>query len=122
MGSELLRTRDQEILLRNAHRMLRRTNQYRKTVLWVFVSDITAFGATYSDQVCRELGWNPNAPVCDDLPPRAAQETFAEPVDGVVCGSELELQIQLARKAIDGWPDDVKRAMKIEGRTGDRLP
>lgn len=79
MGSELLSTRDQEILLRNAHRMLRRTAQYRNTVLWVFVSDITAFGATYSDQVCRELGWNPNALVCDDLPPRTAQETPAVP-------------------------------------------
>lgn len=46
---------------------------------------------------------------------RAAVETETR-VEGVVPGSSLERQIQLARKAIAGWPDDVKRAMRINDK------
>jgi hypothetical protein len=35
-------------------------------------------------------------------------------VDGVVRGSSLERQIQLARREIATWPESVKRAMKIQ--------
>jgi hypothetical protein len=36
------------------------------------------------------------------------------PVPGVVAGSELERQIQLARAEIDKWPASVKAAMRID--------
>jgi hypothetical protein len=48
---------------------------------------------------------------------RAAQETPAEPVAGVMPGSDLERQIQSARATIADWPDDVKRAMGVELET-----
>lgn len=41
-----------------------------------------------------------------------------QPVVGVVAGSNLARQIQLARKAIDGWPNDVRAAMGVEPRAG----
>lgn len=40
-------------------------------------------------------------------------ETSPAPVEGVVPGSNLERQIQLARQTIERWPDDVRRAMGI---------
>lgn len=73
MASQLLQSRDPEILLRNAHRLFHRSSRYRGQVLWVFVHEVTAFGATYSTQICSELGWNPNALVRDPLPPRSAE-------------------------------------------------
>jgi hypothetical protein len=44
----------------------------------------------------------------------SAPETSPELIQGVVRGSHLEEQIDLARKTIAVWPDDVKRAMNIQ--------
>lgn len=44
---------------------------------------------------------------------RQSLETSPAPVEGVVPGSNLERQIQLARQTIERWPDDVRRAMGI---------
>jgi hypothetical protein len=64
----------QEQILRNAHRLLRRTAYYRTgfVPLWSMVSDLTAHGSTYSTRICRELGWNPEANARELLPPRKA--------------------------------------------------
>ena len=74
----LLRQRDPEIMLRNAHRLLCREPKFHSTPLWYLVSEITSYGSTYSNQLCRELGWNPNALTNEPLPARATFPTPAE--------------------------------------------
>jgi hypothetical protein len=64
-----------ELMLRNAHRLLRRTMYYRTgfVPLWSMVSEITAHGSTVSADICRELGWDPGANARLALPPRKAK-------------------------------------------------
>ena len=52
-----------ENVLRNAYALARRTRAYRGMCLWGFVSDMTGHGSTYSKEICRDLGWNPDAEV-----------------------------------------------------------
>lgn len=46
-----------EGILKSAHRQLRR--KYKGRPLWSFVADMTGHGSTYSTQICKGLGWNP---------------------------------------------------------------
>lgn len=62
-----------ETVLRRAHKELRRRNKYHGSPLWYFVSDMTGHGSAYSHEICRELGWNPNALIKDPLPPRGVE-------------------------------------------------
>lgn len=69
------------------------------------------------DPLPAELAkWRDLAPDTPDYI-RAELETSVQRVEGVVPDSNLERQIQSARKAIEGWPDDVKRAMRIPTET-----
>lgn len=68
---------DIEIMLRNAHRMLRR--KYTVVPLWSFVSDITSKGSTSSAMLCTELGWNPNAIASHALPSFAVRAKVETP-------------------------------------------
>jgi hypothetical protein len=58
--SQLLDGRSRESLLRNAYRMCRRSRLWRGIILWAWVSEVTGHGSGYSEQICRELGWDPN--------------------------------------------------------------
>lgn len=69
--SELLRQRDPEIFLRNAHRLLGDAPKFHSAPLWYLVSAITSHGSGFSAQICRELGWNPEALGHEPLPTRA---------------------------------------------------
>ena len=46
------------------------TNYKRKTPLWSLVADICCVGCTSASEICRELGWNPDAKGTDGLPCR----------------------------------------------------
>lgn len=59
-----------DIVLRSAHHRLRKRREYKNQVLWVFVHDMTCYGSSVSNDLCRQLGWNPNALIDADLPPR----------------------------------------------------
>lgn len=47
-----------ETTLLSVHRLLYR--RYRGKPLWTFIADITLHGSTYSGQICRDFGWDPN--------------------------------------------------------------
>lgn len=59
-ASELLGMRPPERMLRTAIHLLARTRSYRGVTLWAMVSAITAHGSGYSEQICKELGWDPD--------------------------------------------------------------
>lgn len=62
---------DQEQMLRNAYRLIRRRREFsRGAPLRSFVQEITGHGSTVSSQICQELGWNPFAKIGTDLPAR----------------------------------------------------
>lgn len=46
------------IMIKTAHRHMRR--KYLKIPLWSFISDLTGYGATNSEIICREMGLNPH--------------------------------------------------------------
>ena len=47
-----------EIIMRNAHKGMRRKSKYKGVPLWSFVSDLTGHGSTYSMKICKALGWD----------------------------------------------------------------
>lgn len=57
--SELLDSRSRDRLLRNAFAEMRHMRCWRGQSLWTWVSRITSHGSGYSEQICRELGWDP---------------------------------------------------------------
>ncbi len=48
----------QRMVLVNSHCLLRK--QYKSTPLWVFVRQLTTHGSGYSQEICRECGWDPD--------------------------------------------------------------
>lgn len=58
--SELLGMRPPERVLRTAIHLLARTRSYRGETLWAIVSKLTGHGCGYSEQICKELEWDPN--------------------------------------------------------------
>lgn len=54
-------------MLRAAHTEASRT-KLRNVPLWSFVGRICCVGSTSANQICRELGWNPDAPAMKELP------------------------------------------------------
>lgn len=58
--SRLLDNRSREYLLRNAFREMKHMRRWRGQILWVWVSAMTAHGSGYSEQICKELGWDPH--------------------------------------------------------------
>lgn len=67
-----LRAVPQEHILRSAHDYLRRTKKFSGVPLWSFVGSLTGNGATYSAEICLELGWDPCARATSELPPQDA--------------------------------------------------
>lgn len=58
--SELLDNRSREYLLRNAFLQIRMVRRWRGRTLQEFVSTMTSHGYGYSEQICKELGWDPD--------------------------------------------------------------
>jgi hypothetical protein len=88
---------------------------------WELVIDVTGGGVAglFPRGILANVAASRLRRLADDLErnvaKRAEKETFSEPVEGVVAGSNLERQIQLARAEIATWPASVKRAMNIQG-------
>jgi len=53
----LIEMRSQEELLRGAFWTLKDVRAWRGRQLWTLVGAITAHGSGYSQQICKELGW-----------------------------------------------------------------
>ncbi len=73
--SELLDGRSRERLLRNAFNELRSSRHWRGATLWSFVSVMTSHGSGYSEQICKELGWDPDMEITPtaQLPPTSGE-------------------------------------------------
>lgn len=56
----LLDGRSREIILRNVYLQTRGMRQWRGRDLWTWIGAMTGHGSGYSDQICRELGWDPD--------------------------------------------------------------
>jgi len=69
----LVEMRSQEHLLRNAFWALRDVRKWRGRNLESFVGAITGHGSGYSQQICKELGWDPEMTITPAarLPERA---------------------------------------------------
>ena len=50
----------QRDILCAAHRLLRTKAAWRNVPLWVFVRDLCGVGSTSANEICRDLGWDPN--------------------------------------------------------------
>lgn len=60
-----------ETLLRSAH--WHAADRHKKgRPLWAFVRDVCSVGSTSAFDICREIGWNPDANASMTLPPRKA--------------------------------------------------
>lgn len=57
-AGRLIQLRPQEQLLRNAFNQLKHMRRWRGMPLWTLVGAITSHGSGYSQQVCKELGWD----------------------------------------------------------------
>lgn len=58
--SRLLDNRSREWLLRNAFSHMRHMRKWRGSILWSWIGALTGHGSGYSEQICRELGWDPH--------------------------------------------------------------
>jgi hypothetical protein len=63
---------DRETILRGAHRYVGKRSRDGREPLWYFIEQVCAVGSTSAKNICRELGWNPDAPTRQPLPPRGA--------------------------------------------------
>lgn len=72
--NEQFENRERETTLRNAFAITRRMLRFRRVPLSAWVSSITGHGSTYSKQMCKEFGWDPDMPVTPsaELPHRPA--------------------------------------------------
>lgn len=59
-ASVLLDNRSREIILRNAFNWMQDKRYWRGMLLSTWVGAMTGHGSGYSEQICRELGWDPN--------------------------------------------------------------
>lgn len=57
--SELLDGRSREIILRNTFNAMKHWREWRGRNLWSWVGAVTGHGSGYSEQICKELGWDP---------------------------------------------------------------
>lgn len=65
-------------LIRSAVRLVRRQRSWRGQPLWSLVSELTAHGSTYSTEICRGLGFDPDHKIGEPLQePRADAEAIA---------------------------------------------
>jgi hypothetical protein len=62
-----LKAVDQARMLRNVHSLLQKNRKYARSPNWALVSDVTGHGSTISAQICREIGWDPDARVSHAL-------------------------------------------------------
>lgn len=46
----------QKLVLKNAHRLLRR--HYKGVPLWSFISEMSGHGSGYSAEICKAIGWD----------------------------------------------------------------
>lgn len=78
--SELLDNRSREYLLRNAFLQIRVVRRWRGRTLQEFVSTMTSHGSGYSEQICKELGWDPDMQITPSalLPYGVATEAVHE--------------------------------------------
>lgn len=69
-ASRLLDNRSRAFMLRNAFREMRHMRKWRGRTVIEWVSAMTSHGHGYSDQICAELGWNPDMRITPtaDLP------------------------------------------------------
>ena len=58
---------NREWMIRGAHRLAARQRK-RLIPLWSFVGAVCWVGSTSATMICRELGWDPDAPADKDLP------------------------------------------------------
>ena len=56
-----------EWMIRGAHFLAARRHK-RHIQLWSFVGTVCSVGSTTATRICRELGWEPNAPAERNLP------------------------------------------------------
>lgn len=59
---------DREWMIRGAWSLAARHHK-RNVPLWSFVRMVCCVGAGSGQQICRELGWNPDAMAHEELPP-----------------------------------------------------
>lgn len=75
--SPLLDGRSREYILRNVFLETKSLKQWKGRYLRSWISAMTANGSGYSEQICRELGWDPEMIIGPkaELPPRRRAET-----------------------------------------------
>lgn len=75
--SPLLDGRSREDILRNVFLETKSYKQWKGRNLWSWIGAMTAHGSGYSQQICEELGWDPDMIIGPkaELPPRRQSQS-----------------------------------------------